>query len=190
MQKIFKYLKILILILFFYSCSVASLDLPEKSIYNINATFVNQDEQKVKISELSGKVRIFSMIYTNCKTICPIIISNMKMIEKLMPKNYLQHVEFTLLSLDPERDTPVTLNKFFVEKKLNKYYWSLYRTEKENVLKLALLSGIKYKKEADGDYIHSNLIVILDKNGVVKYHHQGLDKNFENVIKVIGTLIN
>lgn len=162
--------------------------LPENSIYNININLTDHFNKIKNISELSGKVQIFSMIYTNCKTICPIIVSNMKNIEKLLSPQELENIEFSLLSLDPDRDDVATLNKFFIDKKLKNKNWFVYKSSKDDALKVALLTGIKYKKEKN-DYIHSNLIVILDKYGVINFYHQGLDKNFDNVLKAIKSLI-
>ncbi len=76
----------------------------------------------------------------------------------------------------------------FNEKKMNVNLWNLYKSSKEETLKLSLAVGIKYKKEKNNEYTHSNLIIILDKNGVIKMHHQGLDKNFDPILKLIFDL--
>ncbi|HIH2762286.1 MAG TPA: SCO family protein [Candidatus Azoamicus sp.] len=128
------------------------------------------------------------MIYTNCKTICPIIIANMKAIEKLVLSNGIKNISFSLVSLDSDRDSVETLNKYFYEKKMNPFLWNLYKSSKNETLKLALATGIKYKKEKNNEYTHSNLIIILDKDGVIKMHHQGLDKNFNLILKLIFDL--
>ena len=65
----------------------------------------------------------------------------------------------------------------------------MFKTTKDETLKIALTVGIKYKKEKNSEYTHSNLIVILDKNGVVKFHHQGLSKDYNSLIKLIKNLI-
>lgn len=161
---------------------------PGDSIYNLNSQLIEKNGNNVNISDLQGKIQIFSMIYTNCKTTCPIIISNMKSIEKLLPVHLLRNVNFLLISLDPERDSIISLNKFFKEKNLNNEKWRLFRTSREEVLNIALAVGIKYKKEKNNEYMHSNLIIVLDKDGVIKLHHQGLDKNYVTLISIIKSL--
>ena len=47
-------------------------------------SLVDINGKQLNLTNLSGKVQVFSMIYTNCKTVCPIIIANMKAIEKLV----------------------------------------------------------------------------------------------------------
>lgn len=187
-KKIFKFL---ILIYFFSFSSFLAQNnekLPDESIYNLNILLTDQHNNKILFEELSNNIQIFSMIYTNCKTICPIIISNMKTIEKLLPAKLNSKIKFSLISLDPDRDDINSINNFFVEKKLNNN-WSLYRCDKNDVLKIALTTGIKFKKDYEtNDYIHSNLIVLIDKKGIIQYYHQGLDKNFDEILKIINDL--
>ncbi len=177
------------IILFFLFLPCLCFSLPDNSVYNLSVQFTDRHANKVDIKSLAGKIRITSMIYTNCKTICPIIISNMRNIEKLLPLSYRKDVVFTLVTLDPDRDDVLKLNKFFIDKKFDENTWVIYKTSKEETLKLALTLGIKYKKEKDNEYVHSNLIIILDKDGVIRLHHQGLDKNFDNIINLLPSLI-
>ena len=66
--------------------------------------------------------------------------------------------------------------------------WLLDKMSKDETLQLALTVGIKYKKEKNNEYTHSNLIIVLDKNGVIRLHHQGLDKNFSELLKLVSSL--
>lgn len=171
---------------FFISLSVFSL--PSNSVYNLNSKLIDYNGKLSNINDFNGKIQIFSMIYTRCKTICPIIISNMKAIEKIIPSNVLNDVSFSLISLDPDKDSIDVLHNFFYDKNFNSTRWNLYKTDKNETLKIALAVGIKYKKEKNDEYTHSNLIIILDKNGVIRLHHPGLDKNYSDVIELILSL--
>ena len=174
--------------LFFLVFNVNANNLPSDYIYNLDSNLLEYNGSKLKLSELKGNVQVFSMIYTNCKTVCPIIINNMKLIEKMIPESISNNVGFFLISLDPERDDVDILNIFFKEKNLNVNKWRLFKTTKEETLKIALTTGIKYKKEKNNEYTHSNLILVLDKNGVIKLYQQGLDKNYTNLIELIKKL--
>jgi len=180
--------KIFFIIVIFFLLPFIGYSFPSDSIYNLESKLVDKDDKSIVFGDLSGKVQILSMIYTNCKTICPIIIANMKSIEKLILRNNLSNINFSLISLDPDRDSTLILHKFFDEKKLNKDLWNLYKTSKDETLRIALTVGIKYKKEKNNEYTHSNLIIVLDKNGVIKMHHQGLDKNYTELMKLISLL--
>lgn len=112
----------------------------------------------------------------------------MKSIEKLFTPDELININFVLITLDPDRDSVEVLNKFFIDKNLNKN-WCLFKTTKINTLKLSHILGIKYKKDVTGDYVHSNLILIIDKFGVIQIYHQGLDKDYSNLVNSIKKLI-
>lgn len=176
-------------LIFFLFFSYSAFSFPSNSIYNLNSTLINHDGKIFRISDFSGKIQVFSMIYTRCKTVCPVIISNMKSIEKLLPEKAKDNVNFLLLSLDPDRDSVEILNNFFIDKKFNNNRWSLCKTNKHETLKIALTTGIKYKKEKNDEYTHSNIIIILDKNGVIRMHHPGLDKNYNDILDLINTLL-
>jgi len=176
-------------ILFFIFLPYTAFSFASNSIYNLNSTLINHNGEIFKISNFSGKIQVFSMIYTRCKTICPVIISNMKAIEKLLPEKAKDDVNFLLISLDPDRDSIDVLNNFFIDKKFNNDRWTLCKTDKSETLKIALTTGIKYKKEKNDEYTHSNIIIILDRDGVIRMHHPGLDKNYKDVLDLIISLI-
>lgn len=68
------------------------------------------------------------------------------------------------------------------EKNIDSNNWSLFFSSEKETLELAISLGIKYKKESDGNYIHSNLILLIDKNGVIKFQHPGLMNNFDDIL--------
>ena len=186
MLKITNFIYLNVFIIFFISRVFATL--PENSVYNLESNLIDKNGNCVNLVDFRGKIQIFSMIYTNCKTICPIIVSNMKSIEKLLPDNIKNDVIFSLVTLDPDRDNIANMKKFFNEKKLNDNMWRLFKTTKEETLKLSLAVCIKYKKDKNDEYIHSNLIIILDNKGVIRLHHQGLDKNYSKIIDLLVNL--
>jgi protein SCO1/2 len=169
-------------IMFFFSYNCYCL--PSESFYNIDSNAIDINNKLVNLRDLSGRINILSMVYTNCKSTCPLIISNMKRIQYLIPKGMEHKVIFTLISLDPDRDTTKNIRRFFASKRLNSK-WNILVTNKTETLKIATALGIKVKKESDGEYTHSNLIVVLDDKGVIQFKHPALDKNISKIIRFI-----
>lgn len=181
-----KFLKSSVSIFFYlYFCSILCVKDLEYSIYNLNTTFVNQDGQVVKLKDIKGEIKVISMIYTRCKTTCPIIVENMKEIFNTLNREYKERVHFILVSLDSKRDTSESLKRFGIEKNLDFSYWSLLTSSTDDILQFAVSLGIKYKKELDGNYIHTNLILVLDSNGNIKYNHPGLSRELSKVLTII-----
>lgn len=173
--------KIILLIVFISSINFS---LATESVYDLEINFENADGKKINMKDLKGNIQVLSMIYTRCKTICPVIINNMKKIEQEIIKNKIKNVKFTLITLDPENDKTEQIKNFVKEKKINN--WEVLRTSKEDTLKIAMATGIRYKKENSDEYTHSNIIIVIGKNGDIKIKHPGLEKNYKKIIKIIN----
>ena len=182
MLKIYNKLIILMFFYLFISSNSYTNVFPSESVYHLNVSLFDQNNNKIYIKDLSGKIQIFSMIYTKCKTTCPIIVENMKNLEKLIPEKIMKNVHFSLVTLDSLRDNSETLKNFMKEKNIDSNNWSLFFSSEKETLELDISLGIKYKKESDGNYIHSNLILLIDKNGVIKFQHPGLMNNFDDIL--------
>ncbi len=157
----------------------------ENSLYQVNSDWVNQFGEKVNIGDLRGKTQVFSMIFANCTYACPILANDMRRIEKALSENELQNIEFTMVSIDPERDTPQRLMKFAEDQLLTSSRWQLLTGERSDIDDLAALIGFRYKKENDGSFSHSNIITILNEKGEIIHQQVGLNQDITETLKVI-----
>ncbi|MEW6196576.1 MAG: SCO family protein [Bacteroidota bacterium] len=160
----------------------------ENSIYQLDSKWKTETGKEISLSELSGKPQIMAMIFTSCTYACPIIVNDIKKIEAGIPKEKLGKVNFLLVSIDPERDTPETLMQFAKKQKLNPNRWKLLTADENSVSELAAVMGFKYKKEKDGSFSHSNIISVLDKNGEIAFQHFELNEDITDVIEAFNKL--
>jgi protein SCO1/2 len=96
-----------------------------------------------------------------------------------------QRVGFTLVTIDAERDTPEALRTYRERQQLPADGWTLLRGGADDTLELAALLGVKYKREASGQFAHSNLITILDAEGEIVYQQVGLNREPGEAAKAI-----
>jgi len=150
--------------------------LPGNSIYQLTSTWTTQHNKKIKLSHLKGKVWVVAMVYTSCRHTCPVIVSDMKNIEKQFTKEQLKRIGFMLVSIDPKRDTPKNLLAFSKKANMAQDRWVLLHGKDDQILELAAVLGVRYKKTSAKDYAHSNLISIIDQKGLIKYRQVGLLK--------------
>jgi protein SCO1/2 len=94
-------------------------------------------------------------------------------------------VGFTLISLDPERDTPARLAEFASSTRLDSARWTLLTSDENTVRETAALLGIRYRKEASAEYSHSNSYLVLDPEGRIVHRQSGLDQDAEQVLAAI-----
>lgn len=196
-----KYLKILIFgfVLMMSGCnseadhssaaeSDESGELPEMSVYQLPGIWTNQDNEDFPLEELRGKVTVMVMIYTSCKAACPRLISDMRRIEEEVPEKYKSEVQYVMVSIDPETDTPEKMKEFSIENEMTDEKWIFIRSTEENTREFATVLAVNYKRISPIDFSHSNIISVFDKDGVMQYQQEGLDLKHEKTIRTIKEL--
>jgi protein SCO1/2 len=112
-------------------------------------------------------------------------MSQVKTIANTLPPEIKNHVGFVAVTFDPERDTPKVLKAFSEKMNLKSPYWTLLYGAPDDVLELAVLLGVKYKKDNQGGFSHSNLITVLNKEGEIVHRHVGLHRPIAETIDAI-----
>jgi len=107
--KHLRVLFIFILLLFFGACSGKieenmSEQLPEFE-------YTTQDGEKLGLNDLKGEWWLASFVYTNCKTVCPVMTKNMAKLQNELKENKLD-IQIVSFSVDPEFDTPEILKEY------------------------------------------------------------------------------
>jgi len=145
-----------------------------QSIYHASSAWADMGTKPVQLRSLRGKPVALAMVYTNCTTACPLILADLKRIESALSPEARERVWFALFSFDSERDRPEVLRKFASVHDLDPSRWRLYHGDRAAVRELAMVLGIRYKRDARGNFDHSNVISILDSEGVIRYQQVGL----------------
>ena len=150
-----------------------------------NIRLTNQLGHTVSLNDdTKGKVIVADFFFTRCPSICPFLTANMKKLQDaLSTKDQFKElnpafVQFISFSVDPERDSVPVLkkyaDKFGVDPDL---WWLLTGPKKEiydfalNELKMGLVDG----EGVDSNFIHTQKMVLLDKEHVVRGYYNGLD---------------
>lgn len=160
--------------------------IPEGSIFNMADTFITQHNAPMQLSSLQGKPTLIAMIFTHCGYACPRLTADMKGIhDKLGAK--AGDVHFVLVSFDVERDTPEQLAQYAKQMELTPD-WVLLHGGEETVRALSVLLNIQFEKDAEGNFSHSNVVSVLDKNGVLAFQKEGLEADHAETIANIEKL--
>ncbi|TAH41889.1 MAG: SCO family protein, partial [Gammaproteobacteria bacterium] len=59
--------------------------LPGDSVYNLDASLVDQDGKVLRFADGRGQPRLVSMFYSSCKFVCPMIIDTLRRTERSLP---------------------------------------------------------------------------------------------------------
>lgn len=149
-----------------------------ESIYNIESKWLNTEGKTVDLKSLQGSPQILAMLYTSCQTACPLLVGDIKNVFNGLSPDLQSKVRMTILSFDPKRDTPLNLQKFAAKMKLDTSKWLLLSPKSQaEVNTIAAALGVRFKKLESGDYIHSNIIFLIDPEGRIVATKEGLNNS-------------
>lgn len=146
----------------------------DDSIFHLETEWTDADGATVSLARaLGGRPTVAAMIYTSCEHACPVIVADMMKIRQAMADPADDAVRYALFSFDPARDTPARMGEYRARQSLNR--WTILApadlgAERE----LAAALGVRFKPIAGGDFAHSNIIFILDAEGVPRHRQVGL----------------
>jgi protein SCO1/2 len=163
--------------------------LPDASIYNLESQWTDQAGTIHALSDFRGKVTVAAMIFTHCKFACPRILVDLKAIEKEIPEDRLGEVRWLLFSMDSDRDLPEVLKAYAAANDLDTKRWTLMHGDDSAVREMGATLGVRYIKDAEGNFSHSNLITVLDQDGRISHQLEGLGaENSPSVAAILGHL--
>jgi protein SCO1/2 len=160
-------------------------DFTAASLYQLSSIWTTATEQRIRLGDLQGKACVLVMLYTSCEYACPILLSILKNIAGALEPEVRNQVGFVMVTFDPEHDMPSVLRTYGAKMALDPAYWTLLRGDPEDTLELAVLLGIKYRKDPQGGFAHSNLITVLNKQGEIVHRHVGLQQSVADTMEVI-----
>ncbi len=157
--------------------------LTDKSLYQLDSTWTNDIGAPVKLACLRGRPQVVVMFFANCAYACPLLVYQMKQIEAALPEVLRDKVGFTLVSFDSERDTAAALHSYRLQQTLAAERWTLLRGGADDVRELAALLNVRFKKDAQGQFMHSNVITLLNAEGEMVCQQLGLGADHDEIIR-------
>lgn len=153
----------------------AAAPLPDTSIYQLDGVFSDQDAHPFALSSLRGSPVLVLMFYGSCQSVCPLLISQALRVDQGLTEDQRAHLRVVLVTFDPERDTPERLRALAAERQLPLERWSLLRGDDDAIRELAMVLGVQYRRTADGAFVHSATVALLDREGRVAMQLEGTD---------------
>src|SRR5690606_33532860 len=70
------------------------------SIYLLGGTYEDQNGKPFRLEELQGKPVLISMFYATCPHACPMLITDLKRVERALPEHLRDQVQVVLVTFD------------------------------------------------------------------------------------------
>ncbi|HEX4922551.1 MAG TPA: SCO family protein [Bdellovibrionales bacterium] len=164
----------------------AAEEYPGNSVFHLRGDWQDQDGKRVTLGDLKGRVSAVALVYTSCQYSCPLIIEEFGKIKAKLSPAALQKTSFVLISMDPKRDTPAALKIFAAKRKLDLSLWRLLTAASERpVREFSAVIGANIKKTGD-DFAHSNLITVLDTQGVIAFTKMNIGQQVDETAAAIN----
>jgi len=144
--------------------------------------FTNQDGEFVTDKTFKDKIYVTNFFFTSCSGICPKMTSKMKMIQE----EFLKDDDVMLLShsVTPSMDSVPVLKQYALGKEIVSGKWHLVTGSQDEIYKLGreayfIEEDLGIKKSKD-DFLHTENIVLIDKNKHIRGIYNGLNRTSVN----------
>lgn len=152
--------------------------------------FVNQDSALVNNDTFRGKIYISDFFFTSCRTICPIMKTQMLRVYDSLKND----ADVLILShtIDPEYDTVALLHDFAERLGVSSSKWHFVTGAQDSIYKIAQTSyfatAMEDSSEPDG-FIHSGAFLLIDKQQRIRGNYDGtVEESVNQLIRDVRKL--
>jgi len=157
------------------------------SLYDLRDEWTDQSGRVTRLGTMPRRqFTVVTMLYTNCTVSCPRILVDLKRIEAGLSERQRKDVRFVIASIDPARDTPARLSAWAQDVRLDTARFTLITAPDATVRELAAALRVRYVAEPNGEFGHSNRIVVLDADGAIIHWQSGLGAGADETIAVLA----
>lgn len=139
---------------------------------------VNQDSAIVTNATVKGKIYVADFFFTSCRTICPIMKTQMKRVYDKVKND--PDVLIVSHTIDPEYDTVGKLHDYAERLGVESNKWLFLTGNKDSIYYLAQTSYFVTAMEADAEpdgFIHSGAFLLIDKQGRIRGKYDGTNED-------------
>lgn len=152
-----------------------ALDLPLPQF-----TLTDSDGKAFSSQQLEGRLWVAAFVFTRCRLACPVMTARLEQLDaQLRERGLRDQVQFVLISVDPEHDTPAVLAEYAAAHDLNGERVTWLTGEKQPIWTLAregfLLAVDDDPQNEAMPVAHSSRLVLVNARGDVHNYYESLD---------------
>lgn len=167
--------------------AASAAPLSARSIYQLDARWTDDGGRTVTLASLRGRPVVVAMFFASCEYACPVLVNDLARLRAQLPEAVRAETRFLLVSFDTARDTPSALQAFRSRMALDAG-WTLLRGDDDAVRELAMVLGVKYKQDARGQFSHSNLLTVLNREGEIAHQLAGLNGDVSEAARAVAAV--
>lgn len=157
------------------------------SVYHQIGNFhlTNQYGQEISKESVNGKIIVADFFFTSCPSICPKMSASLEKVQE----HFLRDDELVLLSftIDPKRDSVPVLKAYADAHNALPGKWNFLTGDKDSIYTLAATQFKLSAQDEGGDeahqgFVHSDRLVLVDPNWVIRGFYNGTSEEDVNVL--------
>lgn len=164
-----------------------------------NFELTDQYGRQFSTERMNGNVTVTSFFFTRCGTVCPKISSELTRVQGVFKDK--NNVLLMSMSIDPKHDSVSVLNDYADKYEAVKDKWFFLTGDKKEIYDLAI-KGFKLPvsdaseynpeiKDIDDTFIHSEKVLLIDKEGFIRGIYDGTNKEeVDRLIVEISVLLD
>lgn len=133
------------------------------SLFTIEQPWLDENGRSLRIDHWHDKPTVVAMEYSECRFICSVYWRRLVQVQQEADRRGLD-LEFVILSIDPENDSPAAWREYRKVRGLDRKNWHFLTGDRAMTTRAAALLGIKWWY-ADGHLMHDFKVVRLDRAG-------------------------
>ena len=137
-------------------------------------TLTTQDNARLSLGDLRGKVVAVTFIYANCADTCPLLTAKLAGLQAKLGADFGPKVFFASITVDPERDTPEVLKRYAQAHGAKPAGWAFLTGTPIEIGDVEKKYGVFAKKNPRGDVDHTFLTSLIDRDGILRVQYLGV----------------
>src|SRR5262250_3073681 len=137
-------------------------------------TLTTQDNTRLSLRDLRGKVVAVTFIYANCADTCPLLTAKLAGLQRRLGPDFGLKVFFASVTVDPEHDTPTVLARYAAAYGAKPAGWAFLTGTPARIRDVERRYGVFAQKNADGDVDHTFLTSLIDGSGILRVQYLGV----------------
>jgi protein SCO1/2 len=157
-----------------------------------NFEFKNQYGKTITQKNIEGKIHVANFIFTSCGSICPVMTTHLKLLQKEFENN--SDVVLLSYSVTPWIDSIPRLLQYAKTNDIHSKQWHLLTGNKSDIYTLARTSyfaeeDLGFTKDST-QFLHTEHIILVDKSKRIRGVYNGtLQLETEQMVKDIQLLL-
>ena len=131
------------------------------------------------LAQMKGKINVVDFMFTNCRSVCPVMVVNMGDLYELYKGSDL--VQFVSISVDPDRDSLEALRQYAHDHDVTDNRWIFLRAPIEDVVQLCEKQFMLGADELPMG--HTTKFILVDQQGRIRSYHEGLESESMTALK-------